>query len=132
MPEHPAPTSDALPWLDATALRAAVGPGGGCAHCASLVCPGWESVPGPVQAPRLEPVGTLRDPAEDEPTLAEHHPDGTHYWDALAPVATAFFPYNRCEVWRCPQCRRGFLQYLEAGGYYTDHRLRQIDPSLIV
>ena len=132
MPEHPAPTSDALPWLDAAALRATVAPGGGCAHCASLVCPGWESVPGPVQAPRLEPVGTLRDPAEDEPTLAEHHPDGTHYWDALAPVATAFFPYNRCEVWRCPQCRRGFLQYLEAGGYYTDHRLRQIDPSLVV
>jgi hypothetical protein len=92
MPPRPAPTSDALPWLDAAALRAAVAPGGGCAHCAALVCPGWESVPGPVQAPRLEPVGTLRGAGVEEPTLAEHHPAGTHYWDARAPVATAFSP----------------------------------------
>lgn len=125
-------TREQLPWLDANALRAAVAPGDGCAHCATLRCAGWESVPGPVREPQLEPVGTLRPAGDEEPTLAEHHPAGTHYWDPRAPVATAFFPYNRCEVWRCPQCRRGFVQYLEAGGYYTDHRLRQIDPSLIV
>ena len=34
-------------------------------------------------------------------------------------------------VWCCPQCRRGFLQYTEHGGYYVDHRLRMIDPALV-
>ncbi len=126
------PTSDDLPFLDASALRAAVAAGGGCPHCASLVCPGWESVAGPLAEPGYEAVGTLRNPAVEEPTLSEHHPGGTHYWDPRAPVAVDFFPYNRCDVWRCPKCRRGFLQYLEAGGYYTDHRLREIDPALVV
>ena len=59
-------------------------------------------------------------------------PEGTRFWHPRAPVATHFYPYNLCEVWRCPQCRRGFLQYLEAGGYYTDYRLRAIAPDLIV
>ncbi len=123
----------ALALLDAAALRAALAPAGaGCAHCANLRCPGWESVTAPVQAPRLEAVGTLRDPAIDEPTLTEVHADGSGYWSARAPVALAAFPYNRCEVWRCPQCRRGFLQYTEFGGYYVDHRMREIDPELIV
>ncbi len=121
-----------LPLLDAAALRAVVSASDGCPHCATLVCPGWESVPGPVRAPQLEVVGTLRDLSQDEPTLDEYHPEGTRFWDPRAPVATAFFPYNRCDVWRCPQCRRSFLQYLEAGGYYTDHRLRAIAPELIV
>lgn len=124
--------AESLTLLDAAALRAAVSPSQGCEHCAALVCAGWESVPGPLRAPLLEPVGTLRDLACDEPTLAEHHPDGTRFWDVRAPIATTFFPYNRCEVWRCPHCQRGFLQYLEAGGYYTDHRLRAIAPELIV
>ena len=119
--------------LNATQLRAAVASGGaGCAHCASLQCAGWESVTAPLAAPLLEAVGTLRDPSVEDPTLLEHHPAGTSYWSAQAPVAVAAFPYNRCDVWRCPQCRRGFVQYTEFGGYYVDHRLREIDPSLIV
>lgn len=123
---------DDAPLLDAAALRAAVAVPADCVHCADLRHAGWESVPGPVGPPRLERVGTLRDPAIDEPTFEEHHPQGTRFWDAQAPVATRCFPYNRCEVWRCPHCGCGFLQYLEAGGYYTDHRLRSIDPALIV
>ena len=31
-----------------------------------------------------------------------------------------FTHYNRCSVWCCPQCRRGFLQYTETGGYYVE------------
>jgi hypothetical protein len=122
---------DTLTLLDAAALRAAVSHSPGCAHCAALVCPGWESVTGPVGPPTLEPVGTLRDTDLAEPTFAEQHDPGTTYWHARAPIATAFFPYNRAEVWRCPACRRGFLQYTEAGGYYVDHRLRAVDPALI-
>lgn len=118
-------------FLTADALRTALGPAGGCAHCAALQCAGWESVAAPLGAPLLQPVGTLRDPAIDEPTYLERHAEGTSFWHARAPVALAHFPYNRCTVWRCPQCRRGFLQYTEAGGYYVDHRVRAIDPDLI-
>lgn len=118
--------------LDAAALRTAVAPAGeGCGHCHELRAPGWESVTGPLGPPLLEPVGTLRDPAVDEPTLEERHAPGTSYWHARAPVVPTHFPYNRCTVWRCPQCRRGFLQYTEAGGYYVDHRLRELDPAII-
>jgi hypothetical protein len=118
--------------LDTATLRTAVAPAGaGCAHCQELHATGWESVTGPLGAPLLEPVGTLRDPAVEEPTLEERHAPGTHYWHARAPVVPTLFPYNRCTVWRCPQCRRGFLQYTEAGGYYVDHRLRELDPTLI-
>jgi hypothetical protein len=80
----------------------------------------------------LQHIGTLRDPAVEEPTLVEQHPSGTGYWSAQAPIALAGFPFNRCEVWRCPQCRRGFLQYTEFGGYYVDHRLRELDPELVI
>jgi hypothetical protein len=118
--------------LDTATLRTAVAPAGaGCAHCQELRAPGWESVTGPLGAPLLEPVGTLRDPAIEEPTLEERHAPGTSYWHARAPIVPTMFPYNRCTVWRCPQCHRGFLQYTEAGGYYVDHRLRELDPTLI-
>lgn len=124
------------PLLDAGALRAAVSASTGCPHCESLRCAGWESLPGPMGPPQLEPVGTLVDPAIDEPTVLEQHlplPEGgrTDYWHPLAPLSLRHFPYNRCSVWRCPQCRRGFVQYMEAGGYYTDHRIRAIDPALV-
>lgn len=124
-------TDDDLPLLDATALRAAVGPAEGCTHCAALQCAGWESVTAPLRAPQLQPLGTLRDPAIDEARFDEVYTPGTSFWHAQAPVAVLHFPYNRCSVWCCPACRRGFLQYTEAGGYYVDHRLRAIDPALI-
>ncbi|MEY3295517.1 MAG: hypothetical protein RLZZ451_1565 [Pseudomonadota bacterium] len=122
----------AAEFMDSTALRAAVAPAGpGCPHCAALRAPGWESVAAPVGEPLLACIGTLRDPAVDEPTVLERHAPGTGYWHARARVVPTHFPYNRCTVWRCPQCRRGFLQYTEAGGYYVDHRLRELDPTLI-
>ena len=124
-------TNSPLPLLTADTLRALVGPPAGCAHCAALRCAGWESITAPLGAPQLQPLGTLRDPAIDEPTFLERHSPGTDFWHAQEPVAVAHFPYNRCSVWCCPQCRRGFLQYTEAGGYYVDHRLRAIDPALI-
>ncbi len=118
--------------LSPAALAAAVSAASaGCVHCRELHASGWESVTGPISAPLLEPVGTLRDPAIEEPTLEERHAPGTSYWHARAPIVPTLFPYNRCSVWRCPQCHRGFLQYTEAGGYYVDHRLRELDPTLI-
>lgn len=106
----------------------------GCA-CAYLQCAGWESVSAPLGEPLLLRLGTLRNFENDgdgvEPTLQELHTDGSRYGSPHAPVAPAFFPYNRCEVWACRACGRGFLQYTEFGGYYIDHRLRELDPGRV-
>lgn len=105
--------------------------GSGCDRCAALVCRGWESLPGGFDMTALQRVGTLRDANEEDPTVAEHHPDGTHGWSPEAPIAPGWFPYNRCEVWACVACGRPFLRYTEFGGYYTDERIREVHAELI-
>lgn len=122
----PAMTAD-----DLVALANEFGARAACATCAALACPGWESVPGSFDRSRLRCVGTLRDPADEEPTLAEYHPAGTHGWSADAPIALGWFPYNRCDVWQCVGCGRPFLRYTEVGGYYTDERIRELQAGLI-
>lgn len=103
-----------------------------CTRCQSLVCKGWESVPGGFDLSRLSRVGTLRDPQADDPTLDEYHPAGTGAWSADAPIALGWFPYNRCDVWQCSACARPFLRYTEVGGYYTDERIRELQAHLVV
>ena len=103
-----------------------------CVACEALVCPGWEAMPGSFARDALERVGTLRDPAVDDPTVAEWHPAGTHAWSAEAPIAPAWFPYNRCDAWRCRTCARAFLRYTEFGGYYNEDRIRELDAGLVV
>ena len=102
-----------------------------CAECQSLSCEGWESIHGGTDLSRLTKVGTLRDPALEEPTFEEYHPGGTRSGSADAPIAPAWFPYNRCDVWRCGRCGRGFLRYTEYGGYYSDERIRALNPALV-
>jgi hypothetical protein len=109
-----------------------------CEACAELVCPGWESLPAGFERTRLDQVGTLVMPPgagllddNGEPTLREHHPRGTHSWSPDAPIAPAWYPYNRCEVWRCRQCARAYLRYTEFGGYYVDERIRLLDPACL-
>lgn len=122
-----------LPLLDApalTALAAAAGPR--CPACERLAAIGWESLSQPPDAAHLRPVGTLRADLFVEPTLAEYHPNGTRYWSPDAPVAPAWFPYNRCEVAQCLRCRQVFLRYTEYGGYYQESRIRALDPARIV
>ena len=112
---------------------AGAGPAGArCLACKALVCPGWESMPGSFNRDTLECIGTLRCPAIEDPTVAEYHPNGTHSWSPDAPIAPAWFPYNRCDVWRCTTCARAFLRYAEYGGYYTEERIRDLDENLIV
>ena len=124
-----------LPGLSAAELialgRQAVG-AAPCASCAALVCPGWESLPGSFDAGGLRRIGSLRNGGDEEPTYAEHHPAGTHGWSVDAPIAPGYFPYNRCDVWQCRACRRPFLRYTEYGGYYSDERIRALDPELVV
>jgi hypothetical protein len=133
MPE-PTMSDSPLPFWDAAALgRAARTPASGsaCGVCAALVCPGWESLPSYFDRAGLRPVATLQPAPDTEPTLREHHPGGTHGWSVDAPIAPAFFPYNRCEVWQCNGCGRLFLRYTEYGGYYQDERIRAVNAALV-
>jgi hypothetical protein len=101
-------------------------------QCALQHCAGWESVNDTAwPAQQMTLVATLRDPEAYEPTFEEHHPNGTRYESADAPVALKFFPYNRCDVHACSQCQQHVLRYTEFGGYYVDHRARRLNAALI-
>jgi hypothetical protein len=102
------------------------------AACAAVAHPGWEALPGGFDASVLKRIGTLRMPDVVEPTVDEFHPRGTNAWSTDAPIALAFFPYNRCDVWQCTRCTRAFLRYTEYGGYYEEERIRPLDPALVV
>ena len=65
------------------------------------------------------------------PTYEEFHPGKTRYDSPDAPIAPAFFPYNRCDVFRCGRCARVLLKYTEYGGYYIDDRVRVVQASLV-
>lgn len=124
----------APPFLDAEALSALARQSldrPPCAACAARDYSAWESVHAGFDGARLQIVGTLRREGDEEPTFAEHHPRATHGSSADAPIAPAFYPYNRCEVWRCTVCSHVFLRYTEYGGYYQDARIRTLNPALI-
>jgi len=127
-------SDDELPVLDAPALRALARAhdGPACPACAALKAPGWESLPGSFDPAHLRKVGTLRRPGLEDPTLEEYHPAGTRSWSPDAPIAPAFFPYNRCDVWQCAACGRPFLRYTEYGGYYVEERIRELALARIV
>ena len=124
-----------LPLLEAQALRNLASRQraneGRCPGCGGLQCLGWETVPGGFDASRLQAVGTLRDTDVDEPTVEEHHPNGTNAWSPDAPIAPAFHPYNKCEAWQCADCGRAFLRYTEYGGYYNEARIRELRAELV-
>ena len=126
-------TDAALPFLDATGLArlAQANAGPGCAACAPIRAPGWEALPATLDREVLRRVATLRVPGDEEPTLAEYHPRGTHGWSPDAPIAPACFPYNRCDVWQCVRCARPFLRYTEYGGYYMEERVRELRAELV-
>jgi hypothetical protein len=129
------------PRLDAQALKAldkAASPQK--CQCALGPCAGWESMTEDRwPAPQMTAVGSLRAEQDDgdmalgsEPTFEEFHPEGTRYESPLAPIAPAFFPYNRCDVFACNRCQRVLLRYTEFGGYYVDHRVRALNGDLVV
>lgn len=127
-------SDDSLPVLGAADLRRLAAARAGrppCPACAAIRAPGWESLPASLDRSSLARIGTLRQPGVEEPTLEEFHPHGTHAWSPDAPVAPAFFPYNRCEVWQCAACGRPFLRYTEYGGYYVEERIRELDGALV-
>ncbi|NDZ17940.1 hypothetical protein C7T35_08775 [Variovorax sp. WS11] len=103
----------------------------GCS-CSVLQTPSWESITLERWPAGVEQVGTLRASDIDEPTFEEFHPGGTRYGSADAPIAVSWFPFNRSDVYACGTCRSVFLRYTEYGGYYVDHRVRMVDPALVV
>ena len=100
--------------------------------CKVLQSACWESVTDERWPAGVQRVGSLRSPDIDEPTFEEYHPDGTRYGSADAPIAVSWFPFNRSDVYVCGTCRSVFLRYTEYGGYYVDHRVRWVDPALVV
>ena len=101
-------------------------------RCNEVSLAAWRAVPLTMEVRRLEEVGFLFDDPYDEPTFAEYHPDGTRYESEAAPIAMRFYPYNRCAVVRCLDCQRHYLRYNEAGGYFTEIRIRALQPELVV
>ena len=123
------------PLLQAQALKALANkhPARACT-CGMGACTAWESVPGERwPAAQVTRVGSLRAPDNfgPEPTYEEFHPHKTRYDSPDAPIASAFFPYNRCDVFTCGQCDRVLLKYTEYGGYYVDDRVRVVQADLV-
>ena len=100
--------------------------------CTQVSLLAWTAQPLTLELDRLEDVGTLLDDPYDEPTFTEYHPLGTRYEGDDAPIAPRFYPYNRCTVARCTLCGRHYLRYNEAGGYFTEWRIRALQPGLLV
>lgn len=100
--------------------------------CQVVALAAWQAVPLALDQVRFEEIGTLIDDPYDEPTFAEYHPAGTRYHDAGAPIAPRYYPFNRCTVVRCSACQRAYLRYNEAGGYFTEWRIRALQPALLV
>ena len=104
--------------------------------CALKICKGWESVPDARwPATQMHAAGTLRQELPEgqmELTFEEFHPNGTRYDSPNAPIAVDYFPYNRCDVFKCSTCQCAVLKYTEYGGYYVDTRARLVDPEMIV
>lgn len=100
--------------------------------CNTVSLAAWQALPMTLTLDRFEDVGTLMEDPYDEPTFVEYHPDGTRYESADALIAPAYYPYNRCTVARCLDCGRHYLRYNEAGGYFTELRIRALQPELLI
>ncbi|NIA55399.1 hypothetical protein HAV22_17320 [Massilia sp. TW-1] len=100
--------------------------------CSAVPLLAWQKLPLSLDLDGLEEIGTLVDDPYDEPTFSEYHPQGTRYESEDAPIAPRYFPCNRSQVLRCQACGRHFLQYNEAGGYFTELRIRALRPELLI
>jgi hypothetical protein len=92
----------------------------------------WQKLPMTLELDRFEEVATLVEDPYGDPTYTEYHPNGTHYDSEDAPIAPRYYPFNRCQIARCMNCGRHYLRYNEAGGYFTELRIRVLRPQLLV
>jgi hypothetical protein len=101
-------------------------------NCSSVPLRAWQKLPTSLNLDDLVEIGTLVDDPYDEPTFSEYHPHGTRYESDEAPIAPHYYPCNRSQVIRCRACGRHFLRYNEAGGYFTELRIRALMPELLI
>ncbi|MYM75895.1 hypothetical protein GTP56_27390 [Duganella sp. FT134W] len=101
-------------------------------NCNDAQALAWQQIPLTLELDQFEEVGSLVENAYDEPTFKEYHPAGTRLQSDDAPIAPRYYPANLSHVLRCVKCQRLYLRYTEAGGYFTELRLRALRPQLLV
>ena len=104
----------------------------GACTCNQVPLAAWQALPMTLELDHFDQVGTLVDDPYDEPTFAEYHPNGTRYDSPDAPIAARYYPCNISQLARCRDCGRHYLRYNEAGGYFTELRIRALQPGLLV
>ena len=104
----------------------------GDCSCNQVPLAAWQALPMTLELDRFDEVGTLVDDPYDEPTFTEYHPHDTRYDSPDAPIAPRYYPCNISQVARCRDCGRHYLRYNEAGGYFTELRIRALQPELLV
>ncbi|ALU87736.1 hypothetical protein [Herbaspirillum rubrisubalbicans] len=126
---------DLLPYPDLVQLRTLAVQSAAITqvcNCRTADSSGWISLPLSLPETQLVDIATLIVDPYTEPTFTEYHPAGTRYASPEAPIAPAWYPYNRCNIARCTQCGRHYLRYMEAGGYFVDRRIRSLDQAALV
>jgi hypothetical protein len=92
----------------------------------------WQATPLSLELDQFEEVASLVEDPFAEPTFAEYHPNGTRNQSDDAPIAPRYYPSNRSHVLRCVKCNRHYLRYTEAGGYFSELRIRALRPQLLI
>lgn len=103
-----------------------------CPACAHFKAPGWSSLTASTDDSVLYCLGALWLPGDDEPSLEEARPTRMDPWSPEVPISFDRHPDNRCQVWACRDCEKPFLRYTEYGGYYIDHRFRELNPERLL
>ncbi|TFW18339.1 hypothetical protein [Duganella callida] len=101
--------------------------------CADARMLAWQPMPLALELEleQFEEVGTLVEDPFDEPTFKEYHPGATRLDSDDAPIAPRYYPANRSQLLRCVKCGRHYLRYTEGGGYFTELRIRALQPHLL-
>jgi hypothetical protein len=77
-------------------------------------------------------IGSLRDVKIKTLDYIEYNNNYGEYWSAKSKIATNFYPYHNCEVYKCKYCNKLFLVYTEYGGHGPQQRIRNVNAELIV
>lgn len=77
-------------------------------------------------------LGSLRDKRIERLDYIQFNNKDGEYWSPTSKIATNFYPYHICEVFRCNECKKLFLVYVETAGHSPEQRIRLVKSELIV
>lgn len=77
-------------------------------------------------------IGSLRDPKIKHLNYLQFNDKDGEYWHPDAKIATNFYPYHECNVYRCKKCRKLFLVYIEESGHGAQLRMRNVKFEFII